>query len=52
MIERGLAGARVEVRSDDDVHFEATVVSASLPASCRWPGIGWSMPRSVPTWVA
>ncbi|HXE78443.1 MAG TPA: BolA/IbaG family iron-sulfur metabolism protein [Rhodanobacter sp.] len=30
MIERGLAGAHVEVHSDDDVHFEATVVSSQF----------------------
>lgn len=27
LIETGLPGARVEVRGDDGVHFEATVVS-------------------------
>ncbi len=27
MIERGLAGARADVRSDDQVHFAATVVA-------------------------
>jgi acid stress-induced BolA-like protein IbaG/YrbA len=27
MIERGLAGAQVAVSSDDDVHFEATVLA-------------------------
>lgn len=30
MIERGLAGAQVVVRSDDDVHFEATVISSQF----------------------
>jgi acid stress-induced BolA-like protein IbaG/YrbA len=29
-IEAALPGARVEVRSDDDVHFEATVVAAQF----------------------
>jgi len=30
MIERGLAGAQVAVRSADDVHFEATVISSQF----------------------
>jgi acid stress-induced BolA-like protein IbaG/YrbA len=45
MIENGLPGAQVDVSGADGVHFEATVVPASLPASCRWRGIGWSTPR-------
>ena len=30
LIEEGLPGARVEVRGDDGVHFEATVVSEAF----------------------
>jgi acid stress-induced BolA-like protein IbaG/YrbA len=30
LISRGLPGARVEVRSDDNVHFAARVVSAEF----------------------
>lgn len=30
LIETGLPGARVEVRGDDGVHFEATVVSEAF----------------------
>jgi acid stress-induced BolA-like protein IbaG/YrbA len=30
LIEAGLPGARVEVRGEDGVHFEATVVSAAF----------------------
>jgi len=30
LIEQGLPGARVEVRGDDGVHFEATVVSEAF----------------------
>lgn len=30
MIERGLAGAQVEVRSDDGVHFDATVIASQF----------------------
>ena len=30
LIEQGLPGARVEVRGEDGVHFEATVVSADF----------------------
>ena len=30
LIEQGLPGARVEVRGEDGVHFEATVVSAEF----------------------
>ncbi|MCR6497037.1 BolA family transcriptional regulator [Thermomonas sp. S9] len=30
LIETGLPGARVEVRGDDGVHFEATVVCAAF----------------------
>lgn len=30
MIEAGLPGARAEVRGDDGVHFEATVVAADF----------------------
>ncbi|HZP65657.1 MAG TPA: BolA family protein [Rudaea sp.] len=30
LIERGLPGAHAEVRGDDGVHFEATVVAAAF----------------------
>ena len=30
LIEQGLPGARADVRGDDGVHFEATVVSAAF----------------------
>lgn len=30
LIEQGLPGAQVDVRGDDGVHFEATVVSAQF----------------------
>lgn len=30
LIEKGLPGARVDVRGDDGVHFDATVVSAAF----------------------
>lgn len=30
LIEQGLPGARVDVRGDDGVHFEATVVSEAF----------------------
>ena len=30
LIEQGLAGATADVRGDDGVHFEATVVSAAF----------------------
>ncbi len=30
MIERGLVGAQAVVRSEDDVHFEATVIASQF----------------------